>query len=79
MAAERINPPNLYNSVQNGFSHAARQRTGGTVHLAGQVGWDQEGSVPVENEFELSRLDRTIEPGFDGSQIGSKNARTQRL
>lgn len=42
MAAERINPPNLYNSVQYGFSHAARQRKGDTVHLAGQVAWDKD-------------------------------------
>src|SRR4051812_14601156 len=36
-------------------------------------------SVPAENGFELSRLDRAIKPCLYGSQIGSKNARTQRL
>src|SRR5438477_12547626 len=36
-------------------------------------------SVPVEDGFKLSCLNRTVEPCFDGSQIGGKYARAQRL
>ncbi|MGH8208497.1 MAG: RidA family protein [Steroidobacteraceae bacterium] len=45
MATERINPPELYNSVRYGFSHAVRQRGGDTLHLAGQVAWDKDGNI----------------------------------
>jgi enamine deaminase RidA (YjgF/YER057c/UK114 family) len=40
--AEKVNPPELYDSVRYGFSHAARQRAGATLHLAGQVAWDKD-------------------------------------
>ncbi|MDC0712527.1 RidA family protein [Stigmatella sp. ncwal1] len=43
MPRELVNPPSLYNSVQYGFSHAALQRGGQTLHLAGQVAWDPQG------------------------------------
>lgn len=45
MRAQKINPQTLYNSVQFGFSHAARQRGGSTLHLAGQVAWDKDGKL----------------------------------
>jgi enamine deaminase RidA (YjgF/YER057c/UK114 family) len=45
MSAQRINPPELYDSVQFGFSHAARQKASDTLHLAGQVAWDKECKV----------------------------------
>ncbi|MEZ2722228.1 RidA family protein [Paenalcaligenes hominis] len=35
-----INPPQLYNSISFGFSHAVVQNGGQTLHLAGQVAWD---------------------------------------
>ncbi len=40
MSVERINPPELYDSVRYGFSHATLQTGGKTLHLAGQVAWD---------------------------------------
>ncbi|MBW4051037.1 MAG: RidA family protein [Proteobacteria bacterium] len=45
MRAEKINPPDLYDSVTYGFSHAARQRGGSLLHLAGQVAWDKSGKL----------------------------------
>lgn len=45
MRAEKINPPELYDSVRYGFSHAARQRSGSVLHLAGQVAWDRSGEL----------------------------------
>lgn len=45
MPAEKINPPELYDSVQYGFSHAARHGGGSLVHLAGQVAWDKDGKL----------------------------------
>lgn len=45
MAAERLNPPGLYDPVQYGFSHASVTEGGRTVHLAGQVAWDANYNV----------------------------------
>lgn len=45
MRAEKINPSDLYDSVSYGFSHAARQRGGSLLHLAGQVAWDKSGKL----------------------------------
>lgn len=45
MRAEKVNPPELYDSVGYGFSHAARQKGGSVLHLAGQVAWDKDGKL----------------------------------
>lgn len=45
MAIERINPPQLYDSLRYGFSHATLQKGGATVHLAGQVAWDAQANL----------------------------------
>lgn len=45
MTVTRINPTQLYNSLQFGFSHAALQEGGRTLHLAGQVGWDANAQI----------------------------------
>lgn len=43
--ADRINPPELYDSLKYGFSHAAVSEGGRTIHCAGQVAWDAAGNV----------------------------------
>ena len=42
MHRKTINPPELYESVPFGFSHAAIQHSERTLHLAGQVAWNKE-------------------------------------
>ncbi|MEM8552794.1 MAG: RidA family protein [Pseudomonadota bacterium] len=39
---DRINPPELYNSTEFGFSHASASTGGRTIHCAGQVAWDKD-------------------------------------
>lgn len=39
---QAINPPNLYESVPFGFSHAVVQTGGRTLHLAGQTAWNEK-------------------------------------
>lgn len=51
MSRELVNPPNLYNSVQYGFSHAALQHGGRTLHLAGQVAWNAKGDLVGEGDL----------------------------
>jgi len=45
MVNNRINPDSMYNSLVYGFSHAAVQTSGKTVHLAGQVAWDKDCAI----------------------------------
>ena len=45
MAVERINPSELYNSVNFGFSHATVSKEGGLLHLSGQVAWDKDNNL----------------------------------
>lgn len=45
MSIKRINPPELYDSLRFGFSHATLQDSGRTLHLAGQVAWDAQTNV----------------------------------
>ena len=45
MTVKRINPPQMYDSVRFGFSHASLQQSGATLHLAGQVAWDAQTNV----------------------------------
>jgi enamine deaminase RidA (YjgF/YER057c/UK114 family) len=45
MSNQKINPPALYDALGYGFSHAALQTGGRTVHLAGQVAWDRDCNV----------------------------------
>lgn len=40
MPKERFNPPQLFPSLQYGFSQIVTSTGGKTVYLSGQVGWD---------------------------------------
>lgn len=51
MPITKINPPHLYESVPFGFSHAALQEGGRTLHLAGQVAWDAQCNVIGEGDL----------------------------
>jgi enamine deaminase RidA (YjgF/YER057c/UK114 family) len=50
MTVQRINPPELYDSLRFGFSHASLQEGGKTLHLAGQVAWDEHTNVVGGND-----------------------------
>ena len=40
-----INPPDLFNSVQFGFSQIMVSQGQTTIYLSGQVGWDENGAI----------------------------------
>lgn len=48
---ERLNPPDLYTSVEFGFSHAVISRGGTTIHCAGQVAWDKDHKLVGEGDL----------------------------
>jgi enamine deaminase RidA (YjgF/YER057c/UK114 family) len=62
MPIDRINPPELYDSVRFGFSHATVQDGGRTLHLAGQVAWGPDhdlvgaGDLAAQTEQVLANL-----------------------
>ena len=45
MTVKRINPENMYNSVNFGFFHATVSQEGGLLHLSGQVAWDKDNNL----------------------------------
>ncbi|WP_438851645.1 RidA family protein [Brevundimonas nasdae] len=76
MPITKINPPHLYESVPFGFSHAALQEGGRTLHLAGQVAWDAqcnvvgEGDLARQVEVALQNLSAVLaEAGADAGNL----------
>jgi len=51
MARQTINPDDMYNAVQFGFSHAAKSSGGTTIELAGQVAWDDNGDLVGKDDL----------------------------
>lgn len=51
MANSRINPETMYDALGYGFSHAALQTSGKTLHMAGQVAWDAQCNVVGGNDL----------------------------
>lgn len=48
---DRLNPPELYTSVEFGFSHAVVSRGGTTIHCSGQVAWDKDHRLVGEGDL----------------------------
>ena len=51
MSNQKINPPEMYNSLQYGFSHAVVAEGGRQVCLAGQVAWDANGVIVAPGDL----------------------------
>lgn len=51
MSRKPINPDNMYNAVQFGFSHAVESSGSRLVHLAGQVAWDGDGELVGQGDL----------------------------
>lgn len=51
MSNHKINPPEMYNSLQYGFSHAVIAEDGRQVYLAGQVAWDANGLIVAPGDL----------------------------
>lgn len=46
-----LNPPDLFNSTQYGFSQVVAARGGTTVYLSGQVGWDASEDIGAPGDL----------------------------
>ena len=51
MAREAINPDDMYNAVQFGFSHAVAHTGSRTIECAGQVAWDKDCNLVGEGDL----------------------------
>lgn len=79
MTNTKINPASLYNSLAFGFSHAALQEGGRTLHLAGQVAWDKDaatvgpGDLAAQTRQALANLSAVL------AEVGATPANIVRL
>ena len=51
MAREVINPDDMYNAVEYGFSHAVAHSGGKTIECSGQVAWDDDRNLVGEGDL----------------------------
>jgi 2-iminobutanoate/2-iminopropanoate deaminase len=52
MSKQYLNPPELFNSKQYGFSQIVITKPGRQVFISGQVAWDRDEQI-VSNDFEV--------------------------
>jgi enamine deaminase RidA (YjgF/YER057c/UK114 family) len=50
---ETLNPKELFNSTQYGFSQIAISNPGKLVFISGQVAWDEKLNIIGENDLEI--------------------------
>jgi len=51
MSNEKINPKEMYDSLQYGFSHAVKSGGDTLVHCSGQVAWDKDANMVGEGDL----------------------------
>ena len=51
MTRNAVNPPDLYDSVSLGFSHAVEERAARRLHLSGQVAYDGARNLVGESDL----------------------------
>ncbi len=81
MPKQSLNPPQLFNSLQYGFSQvvAAQGRT--IVHLSGQVGWDADQQIvgPGDLAAQTRQALRNIEIGLQAAGGGLQDVVSMRI
>jgi enamine deaminase RidA (YjgF/YER057c/UK114 family) len=79
MANSKINPATLYDSLRFGFSHAAVEQGGRTVHLAGQVAWDSEAAIVGAGDLAAQTRQALANLGAVLAEVGAGPADIVRL
>lgn len=66
MAIEHFNPPELFDSLQYGFSQVVAAQGSTTIYLSGQVGWDasQQMAAPGDLGAQARQALRNVESGL---------------
>ena len=66
MTKQTLNPPELFNSLQYGFSQMVASSGSRTIHMSGQVAWDEnqnivgEGDLAAQVEQSLKNVDAAL-------------------
>lgn len=68
MPKQYLNPPELFNSTQYGFSQMVITKQGKLVFMSGQVAWDSNEQI-VSNDFEIQ-----TRKSFENVQIAIEKA-----
>ncbi len=69
-----LNPPDLFNSTQYGFSQVVATRGGTTVYMSGQVGWDASedigapGDLAEQTRRALLNVERAVQAAGGGRE-----------
>jgi len=81
MAKQCINPTELFDSLQYGFSQVVTTRGSRTVYLSGQVGWDAEQQIvdPHDLAAQTRQALRNIETGLRSSGAGLEDIVSMRI
>jgi enamine deaminase RidA (YjgF/YER057c/UK114 family) len=79
MTNTKINPEGLYDSLAFGFSHAALQTGGKTLHLAGQVAWDENAAIVGPGDLAAQTRQALVNLGAVLSAAGAGPADIVRL
>lgn len=66
MTLEHLNPPDLFPSLQYGFSQVVTATAGKTIYLSGQVGWNAEQEMVGEGDLRAQARQalRNVETGL---------------
>lgn len=79
MPNSKINPAALYDALGYGFSHAALQDGGRTLHLAGQVAWDKDCNVVGGDDLAAQTRQALANLGAVLAEVGATPADIVRL
>ena len=81
MTKEYFNPPELFDSLQYGFSQVVAARGNKTIYLSGQVGWDarQQMTAPSDLAAQARQALRNIETGLRAAGAGLLDVVSMRI
>ena len=66
MTKQTHNPPELFNSLQYGFSQMVSSSGGTTIHMSGQVAWDENqnivgaGDLAIQTQQTFKNIDTAL-------------------
>lgn len=81
MPKQSLNPPELFNSLQYGFSQVVTARGCRTIYLSGQVGWDagQQIAGPGDLAAQTRQALRNIEIGLAAAGASLQDVVSMRI
>ena len=81
MAHEYLNPPELFPSLQYGFSQVVSATGGRTIYLSGQVGWDAQQQIvdPGDLRAQTWQALRNVQTALEAAGAGLSDVVSLRI